>query len=406
MAQPTQAKAITIKDGDITASLKEFVQSVLESDGIDAVLAPRHLPLAGAGAKPAVMPTLISDPEALSGVDLLAPAFPLNTAKMVSRLTRKPLGRTVAVFLRPCEIRAFVELVKLRQGRTEEVVIIGTDCPGAVRNTDFPQMYDGDGPAATDRFIEAMMNATPNHHGHQENHKNHSSDNIPLMTACQACEHPVPDGADIAIGLWGMDIRNKALALAQTPAGEALLDRLGLPDADIPKDRAAAVEKIVAERTAHRDEMFAETEAVISDLSKLTDYLAGCVNCYNCRVACPVCYCRECVFVTDAFNHEPAQYLQWAHRKGAIKMPTDTTFYHITRLAHMSTACVGCGQCSNACPNDIPVMELFRTVARKTQAAFDYEAGRDLDAPPPLTEFRENEFTDVVGIEQKRKGVA
>ena len=79
-------------------------------------------------------------------------------------------------------------------------------------------------------------------------------------------------------------------------------------------------------------------------------------------------------------------------------MPTDTLFYHITRLAHMSTACVGCGQCSNACPNDIPVMELFRTVAQGTQQAFDYEAGRSLEEDPPLSVFREDEFAEVVGM--------
>jgi formate dehydrogenase subunit beta len=79
-------------------------------------------------------------------------------------------------------------------------------------------------------------------------------------------------------------------------------------------------------------------------------------------------------------------------------MPTDTVFYHLTRLAHMSTACIGCGQCSNACPNDIPVMELFRTVADKTQKAFEYMAGQNLEEKPPLSEFREDEFDEVVGI--------
>ena len=133
-------------------------------------------------------------------------------------------------------------------------------------------------------------------------------------------------------------------------------------------------------------------------MEKLSRYVAACVNCYNCRVACPVCYCRECVFVTDVFEHEPLQYLGWARRKGALKMPTDTLFYHLTRLAHMSTACVGCGQCSNACPNNIPVMELFRTVAHRTQAAFDYRAGADVADKPPLTEFKEKEFENVVGI--------
>ncbi|MBW1969908.1 MAG: 4Fe-4S dicluster domain-containing protein, partial [Deltaproteobacteria bacterium] len=121
-------------------------------------------------------------------------------------------------------------------------------------------------------------------------------------------------------------------------------------------------------------------------------------NCYNCRVACPVCYCKECVFVTDVFNHDPVQYLRWAKRRGVIKMPTDTVFYHITRLAHISTSCVGCGQCTNACPNDIPVMELFRTVSYRTQKAFEYEAGRNIEDDLPLSVFREDELAEVVGI--------
>jgi len=76
-------------------------------------------------------------------------------------------------------------------------------------------------------------------------------------------------------------------------------------------------------------------------------------------------------------------------------MPTDTIFYHLTRMLHMSTLCVGCGQCSSACPNDIPVVELFRTVAEATQARFDYVPGRDFQEKQPLATFRDGEFEDV-----------
>jgi len=283
-------------------------------------------------------------------------------------------------------MRAFFELVKLKQGRMEDVVLISLDCLGAYSNVNYPRFSGNDGAESTLRFCRNALNG-----------KGTAWEDFDLSPACKACEHPVPENADLIIGLLGMDIQKQLLLKANTPKGEKILSKLGLPAAQEPEGRKKAIEALVSERIAYRDQMFEETSQATSDVSKLTAHLANCVNCYNCRVACPVCYCKECVFVTDVFDHDPSQYLRWAKRKGILKMPTDTVFYHLTRLAHMSTACIGCGQCSNACPNQIPVMEIFRTVAHYTQKAFDYEAGRNVDEEPPLSVFREAEFREVTG---------
>jgi formate dehydrogenase subunit beta len=373
---------IDVDSGQVKGAIQALLDSILRLDDISAVLAPRLLPM-----KNIVMPALVSDPDQLADIDPLAPAFAMNSAKIVSRISRKPMGGKVAVLMRPCEIRAFIELVKLKQGRPDELVILGMDCLGAYANTDFQKFVAEDPTTASDRFFKNAIDGNTV-----------SAQGIDLATACKACEQPVPEGADIIIGLLGVDVENQLLIQSRNEKGDELLRRLELDSAKFPPKRDEAISALKLRRQAYRDNMFAETAAAVENLEKLTAYLGGCINCYNCRVACPVCYCRECVFVTDVFNHEPSQYLQWAQRKGAIKMPTDTVFYHLTRLAHMSTACVGCGQCSNACPNDIPVMELFRTVAAKTQGAFGYEAGRSIEDKPPLSEFRENEFQEVVGI--------
>ncbi|MDY7037379.1 MAG: 4Fe-4S dicluster domain-containing protein, partial [Thermodesulfobacteriota bacterium] len=209
--------------------------------------------------------------------------------------------------------------------------------------------------------------------------------------------HPIPQNSDIVIGLLGVDISEQLLIKANTLRGEELINRLELAGATEAEERKKAIDSLTAEHMAYRDQMFEETSAATADIERLNSYLANCINCYNCRVACPVCYCKECVFVTDVFDHEPSQYLGWAKRKGLIKIPTDTVFYHLTRLAHMSLACIGCGQCSNACPNDIPVMEIFKTIAAHTQKAFEYEAGRSLDDEPPLSVFYEEEFLELTG---------
>jgi formate dehydrogenase (coenzyme F420) beta subunit len=373
---------IDVHDHDLNGAFKELARSILATEEIGAILVPRQLPM-----KPMVMPVLVGDPDQLEGMDPLAPAFALSAAKLVSRLTRKPAGEKLAVMLRPCEVRAFVELVKLKQGRPDDVLIISYDCPGAYANRDYMAFVRAWGRESTTRFLN---NATEG--------RGAAIDGIDLAPACQACEHPVPENADLAVALFGIDTGRNLLIEARGTQGEAMLERLALAKAEMPAQRDVAVQSLIAARLDTRDRMMAETTSATDSLEKLTAYLANCVNCYNCRVACPVCYCRECVFVTDVFDHEPIQYLGWAKRKGAIKMPTDTVFYHLTRLAHMSTACVGCGQCSNACPNEVPVMELFRTVAQRTQAAFDYQAGKDAAERPPLSEFREKEFEDVVGI--------
>jgi formate dehydrogenase subunit beta len=373
---------ININDQDILAALRGFLRSILLKDGIGAILAPQSLPM-----KRMVMPALVTDPALLESVDPLAPAFPMNAAKVVSKLSRKPMGTTVAVVLRPCEIRAFIELLKLKQGRLEEVVLVGIDCLGAYKNTDYFRFVGDDIGDSTRQFIQNALSG-----------KTQIIEGVDLSPACKACEYPVPEGADLLMGILGADTSKHFMVQALTPRGEQLFDGLDLTEGDLPGQREAAVGSLVADRKAYRDRMFSETGEAVQSLEKLTSYLATCVNCYNCRVACPVCYCKECVFVTDVFNHEPSQYLKWAGRKGCIKMPTDTVFYHLTRMAHMSTACVGCGQCTNACPNDIPVMELFRTIAHRTQDAFEYVAGRSAEEDPPLSVFREDEFSDVVGI--------
>lgn len=377
-------RKLEVAEQDILGALRSFFQSILELEDIGAILAPRRLPV-----QSVVMPALISDPKYLTEIDPLAPAFFLNGARMVSRLSRKSMGQKIAVVLRPCEIRAFIELVKLKQGAMDEILIMGLDCQGAYRNSDY-RRFASDGPdASTLKFFFGALSGSPS-----------VMEGIDLTNACQACEHPIPTGADIAIGFLGISPLNHLLVQGQSLKGEEMLARLGLEETSVPASRSEAIEALVSTRFHARDRLFDQTREATNTLEKLTVYLAGCVNCYNCRVACPVCYCRECVFTTDVFDHEPFQYLQWAQRKGEIKMPTDTVFYHLTRLVHMSTACVGCGQCSNACPSEIPLAELFRATAIRTQRAFDYEAGLDPVAPPPMTVFREHEFVEVVGLSE------
>jgi formate dehydrogenase subunit beta len=206
------------------------------------------------------------------------------------------------------------------------------------------------------------------------------------------CEHPAPGAADLTIGLFGQDLRKQVLLIANTERGEELLEGAAPADSDSGETRRAALDEIVARRDKAREEMFASIEGEATGLDGLLEMLAPCINCHNCMTACPVCYCQQCFFDSDTFDLEASKYLRRASRKGAYRMPPDTILFHLGRLNHMASSCVACGACEDACPNDIPLLSLFKTVGYRVQEAFEYVPGMSLDEPLPLATFREEEL--------------
>ena len=66
--------------------------------------------------------TLIRDPEKLNGVCVLSPTMPVQSARVISNLSVKNLGKKVAAVLKACEIRAAVELAKFLQVKLDNLL--------------------------------------------------------------------------------------------------------------------------------------------------------------------------------------------------------------------------------------------------------------------------------------------
>lgn len=360
----------------VPETVTNLLRRLIERDVVDALLVPQRLPTGNN-----VVQSLVRDPDKLNGVDPIAPVMPVTSSKLAGNVTKQGAAGRVGLVMRSCELRGFVELVKLQQASTEGAIAIGVDCLGTYEVTDYARLIaEGIDPTAEALDAAAEGRVIP-HAGYQ------------FRTVCQMCEYPTPgfEGGyqpDIAIGLIGVD-GGGLLVQARDDLAEAL----GLTPADAPAGRTIALEKLVAERIAERDRRFADFRAQVDGLDGLLNYFSTCIRCHNCMIACPICYCPECIFRTPTFAHTSDQYFRWADRKGAIRMPTDTLIFHLTRMNHMSTSCVGCGMCTSACPNDIPVATSFRAVAQKTQAIYDYVAGRSLKEDVPLATFREDELT-------------
>ena len=363
----------------LLATINRFLASLLENGVVDALLVPVELP---SGRN--VAQSLVRAPDRLERAVPVSPVMPVNSATVVSNLTIDQGTGRLGVVLRSCEIRALVELAKLKQASLEKVRIIGVDCPGSYTVADYSTMIeDIPGDRKAPEFVARGLTGESFHR-----------EGYDMRSACRICERPTPECGDVLIGFLGVSPDAPlAVQLSDTVAG-AGLERLGMEPGGAP-DRQAALDRMVRQRTEDRDAAFAEVRRTTSTPDGLLDYFAACLTCHNCSVTCPICYCKQCVFTTPTFEHSSSQYMRRAARKGALRMPADTLLYQLTRMNHMATSCVGCGQCESGCPSRIPLTAIFRSTGQKVQALYDYVPGRSLTEEPPVATFREDELGSV-----------
>jgi formate dehydrogenase subunit beta len=350
-----------------TPALQSFFKDLLEQKRVDGIFVAAGTPY---GNLP--MPCLISNPEMLDQAEPLAPVAPFNAARQASTLLRSETEKKLALVLKPCELRALVELVKLKQADVSSALLIGLECPGRMESSLFLEQKEKNPEGFCDFDLL----------GKGENS---------LCTACEACEQFIPEACDLVISVFGQTLKEGVGIFAKSAAGENLIQSLSCPLEEEPQTHGEDIAKTLEARKAARTALVERTSEKINSLEKFQEVIANCLNCYNCRVACPVCYCKECVFLTDVFAHDPALLIRRAQKKGMIKLPVETTMFHLTRLAHIGHACVACGHCSSVCPANIPVADFFITVGSRVQELLDYAPGRDVKEPIPYLVFEKKE---------------
>ena len=377
-----KSATIKIENKDVLGAIRGFLGKLLESGFVTAVLAPKPLP----GGKGHVQ-SLIRAPAMLQDVNPLAPTMAAQSARILSDLTATPFQGRIGAILKPCEMRASVELSKFLQVNLDSVVMIGVDCLGTYEVKDYADMAEEQRVACATALIDGFGSGEMK-----------SPNGGVLRESCRICEYPTPTNADILLGILGCDSPEEIAVIVGDRFEKELAEKLLLELKDgEPAGRKDAVEKLTSRRRRTREEALADMQLQVGSPEALLETFSTCVRCHNCMNVCPICYCKECVFQSQIFQHRSEQFLNWAQRKGAIRMPGDTLMFHLTRLSHMATSCVGCGMCDSACPSGLPVSSLFSLVGKELQEMFDYVPGRDAAEEAPVSVFKEDELETTAG---------
>jgi len=297
---------------------------------------------------------------------IFAPSFGVNAANIVKGWL---IDEKVGIVAKPCEIRAAIELIKLKQLDPDSVLLITVDCAGAYKNEVYAEHYAEIGDMVDSAKIKEL-----------------EGKGISIREACAICENRLADIGDIIIARANGD---KAVVAGLTDMGVEALSAVGLPLEDKDLERKEKKERIAAEAKA-----VLELLPKIDSLEALEEFLRDCIVCKNCRDMCPVCYCKECFFDQPLGKPAGGDLLNLAELRGAIEVPTNQLLYHLTRVYHVCTTCVACGACDDACPKGIPLTRFYPVLAQKVQEIFEYVPGRDVKEPLPFITYKEEELEE------------
>lgn len=356
------------KPGD---AILDFLRLAIVKEFADAVILPMRVPSGDSYAW-----ILLSDISLLEDAVPIAATMPVQGAKALRSLTRKGPGNlTVIAVMRPCEIRAAIELIKLGQVHPDNLILATYDCPGAVQL----QKYVDDPARSEEHFTVMLQNGKPDNSA---------------KPVCHVCEDFSLFDSDLHFGYLGL-ARKEVLVIPGSDKGSDLLEKLGLDPARDLEGWEKGINELKAEREKARKSAFKETGAQLRGYGGILSVFANCIGCHNCQSACPICYCRLCYFDSETAQQDPDALIIAAEKRGGVSLPENRIMFHVGRMTHMSLSCVSCGQCSDACPVSIPVAEAFSFVADRTQRTFEYTAGRNDGDPLPLRQFRKSELPGI-----------
>jgi len=241
----------------------------------------------------------------------------------------KKKGR-IGIVAKGCDSRSLVGLVKEKQIEREKLIIIGVPCQGMIDRKILNWALKGREALEIEEKPEGIVLK-----GNDFEEVVQKNDLLP--DSCKTCTHRNPILFDVLIG--DNTEENKET------------------------DEFETIKRFEALSSDERWEYF-------------TQEAGKCIRCYACRNACPLCYCEECC----VDGSQP----QWFGK--SIEL-TDTQVFHIMRAFHTTGRCVDCGACVRACPMDVNLRFLNKKIDKDVRELFSFEAGIDMEQPPPLSTF-------------------
>jgi formate dehydrogenase subunit beta len=347
------SRVLEVQDGDAVAAVRRFLVRLLEENVAERIFAPVDTT---AGHEPHAQ--VVPDRDAVQTVNPLLPLMMENAAEALRQAMALESNATFAAVLRPCEVRAVIELAKRGRFDLGRLVIVGMDCL-ATYDADFYHEVNASHPDDPYWMMHEALRFAQK--GQIAPYR--------YRIACQLCERPAADyqAVDVMLGVIGVDAREKILVLADERSDVRLklhkvTDRKATEREAV--EREVALWRLAERRKEAATRKLEELGLTDANMGVIMGYMSKCTLCGNCVEACPLC--------TDELNE-------------AFKQGKEAFITSFVNQSERLASCAACGMCQVHCPENIPLCAINRALSQQIQTRMRYVPGRSADEPLPWT---------------------
>jgi len=344
------SRVLEVGEGGPVPVLQSFLAGLMQASAARRLLGP-------VSTEPGVVnPAVLTQAGDLAGVNPLLPLMQANAAALLRTAIGESAAEPLIAVLRPCEVRAAIELAKQGKLDLTNLILVGVDCLSTYEPA-YWAMGNAAHPGRPDWLVGEALQLAQTGQVRTEGYR----------LACQLCERPAADyrAADLLIGLVGVANQERLLVLADE-ARDARWNLQALTDRQATERETVDREVTLWRLTERRKEA---AEAKLESLG-LTDAYPGVIMGYMNKCT----LCGECV---DACP-------QWSEElRAALASGKDAFVHALLSASQRLASCSGCGMCQVHCPEGIPLSAIQRALSRQIQQRMHYVAGRDLHDPLP-----------------------
>ena len=340
--------------GDPLGAVQRLIRAIWSQAGLDGILVSTP-----GSDESTSKPRLIDDPAELGKVNPFKPVMTMNAARLVPEMIDEHPGAPLAALLRPCELRALVEMVKHGSFKIDNLLTVSVDCLGTFPLEEYHwraarKESKAQGGFGRDALQFARQGGIMAYR---------------YRPACQVCESPGAQNADLNLNVFGLPVRQVILVQARDAAAANRLGLQALEGVRALGDNRADQQLVQQhERTLakaierHRRTMERITQGLGEILPQgvdgLVKQLEDCGSCQACMNVCPICS------IHTPKRDEEGHYL----RESVIRW---------------LVSCAGCGMCEQACPTHLPLGAIFGYIRNKLDEELNYTPGRSLEEVLP-----------------------